>query len=180
MRKSLLFAACVLVASLAHGGGREVLVAVGLMGSIQGELVVVGDTSLVVAVEIDDESRIGNDSEILRNISLTTIKWVLVKEQDNVEKYAGLGILSGGILGGVVGASTAERPPGGSWGISPGAAGALGGGAIGAMIGLGLGLGIGYALSSDELRLEPGEKNFREELRQFARYPLAQDSFPLH
>lgn len=164
------------VVSLAQGGGREVMVAVGLLGSIQGELVVVGDTTLVVAVENNDESREGNKSEVLRVVPLRNIKWVLVKGQDNTGTYTGLGILSGGILGGVLGASMADRDRP-YIGISPGAAGAMEGAGIGAVIGLGIGFGIGHALSSEELRLEPGEHNFTEELRRAARYPLRGDSF---
>ena len=176
MKAHLLLVACMVVVSFARGGGRDVLVAVGSLGCIQGELVEVGDTTLVIAVENYDETDEGLKSGSLRVVPLRNIQWVVVRGQDHVVTAAGLGFLGGGIIGGLVGGVLADKPPGGSWGIPNQAAGALEGAGIGAVIGLGIGYGIGSAVSPEEMRLESGDPAFKEKLRTAARYPLAKDS----
>src|SRR5512143_3839428 len=105
MKPAILIAACFLTVSLAQGGGREVLVAVGWQGAVKGELVKVEDTALVVAVEKDDQE--------LSVVPIKDVRWVVIKEQNYVATSAALGLLGGGVVGAILGASMADEPSGG-------------------------------------------------------------------
>jgi hypothetical protein len=100
-----------------------------------------------------------------------------VKGQDKVLTATVISVLSCGALGGVLGASLAD-PASGGWDIDAGY-GAIKGIGIGALAGLAIGAGIGYAVSSEEMDLNPEDRDFKGKLRSAARYPLGGDSFAI-
>ena len=154
MRTTVLTAVCLLIVSLAQAGGKQVLVAIGRQGAVKGELVEVGDTTLVLAVE--------KDGEELKTVSIRDVWWVTIKARNYVAISAMIGVVGGGIIGGIIGRST--EPPDAFLRF-----GALKGAGIGAVVGLAIGYGIGSAASSDEIRVTPDDRTFRQVLRAVAR-----------
>jgi hypothetical protein len=167
MKPTILIAACFLTAALAQGGGKEVVVAVGWQGAVKGELVKVEDTALVVAVEKDEEELIV--------VPIRDVRWVVIKGQNYVTGSAALGMVSGGVIGAILGASMADEPSGGIVIFSPAAAGGLEGAGIGALIGLAVGFAVGSSISSKEMSVSPDDSTFRQVLNKAARYPAESD-----
>jgi hypothetical protein len=159
MKPTVVIATCLLVASLAKGGGKEVLVAVGRTGAVKGELVEVRDSTLVVAVHNDDEE--------LRVVPIRDIQWVSIKGENFVPTSAVLGMLLGGVIGATVGASTVDKSSDG-FGFKTAAEGALGG-VVGAGVGLAIGYGIGSGASSKKITVTPEDGTFRQVLNSAAR-----------
>jgi hypothetical protein len=159
MKTTVVIPACLLVVSLAKGGGREVLVAVGRTGAVKGELVEVRDSTLVVAVHNDDEE--------LRVVPIRDIKWVSIKGENFVPTSAVLGVLVGGVVGAAVGVSTVDQSNDG-FGFRAVESGATGG-VVRAGIGLAIGYGIGSGASSKKIIVTPEDGAFLQVLNSAAR-----------
>jgi hypothetical protein len=165
MKTIVLIAAWFFMVSLAQGGGRKVVVAVGWQGAVKGELVKVEDTTIVVALEKDEEE--------LRVIPIRDIRWVVIKGQNYVTGSAVLGVVSGSVIGAIIGVGMTEQPSDG-WDPSAGTRG-LEGAVIGGILGLAIGYGIGSSISSVEISVSPEDSTFRQVLSKAARYPLESD-----
>jgi hypothetical protein len=169
MKPTILIAVCCLTISLAQGGGREVVVAVGRQGAVEGELVTVEDTAIVVAIQKDHEE--------LRVVPIRDIQWVLIKERSYAMKGASIGLVSGTVIGAVLGSSMADKSSKGfGIGISKAqATGILEGAGLGAFLGLTIGFCVGFTASSEETSVSSEDCAFRDVLSKAARYPTESD-----
>jgi hypothetical protein len=170
MKTPVLIAACLLLVSLAKGGGKEVLVAVGRSGAVKGELVEVRDTTLVVAVEKENEGLIV--------VPIRDVQWVVIKGKNHVGKAAIIGLTSGILLGAVAGANREPQARGSIFAggsLLDGTEPAMAGAGLGALIGLALGAGVGSLGSSKDVHVTPEDSTFREVLNNAARQPFGSD-----
>jgi hypothetical protein len=170
MRRNHLVIVGLFAASLAYAGGREVVVAPRFQANVHGELVMVQDTSLVVAVTLEEQESGGASAETLMVIPLRSIEYVKVTGKSLVRQAAIIGALAGGVFGGIYAASRVDRPSNDGVLFSIDIRGTTTFYSVvgGFMIGLGVGAGIGYALSSEEMYLDPADPGFREILQQAA------------
>ena len=166
MKRTILIAACFLTAALAQGGGKEVIVAVGRQGAVEGELVKLGDTAIVVAIEKNEEELIV--------VPIRDVQWVLVKQCRYVGKGATIGAVSGFVIGAILGNSMADKSSGMLKGF-PDITASLEGAGLGAALGLTIGFCIGFTTSSEEICVAREDCVFREVLNEAARYPAEPD-----
>jgi hypothetical protein len=144
--------------------GTDVVVLLTTGQEIEGELVSVRDSSVLIATEDEDvPSALSTGVKGILGIKDTMISHVTIEGNSNVLLGMGLGFLGGTVAGGVIGAKSYSPPP------EPDNLGGAIAGMVEATVGLGAAVGAATSRSDIEVNLSvPAE---RLALKKLARYP---------
>jgi hypothetical protein len=162
--------------------GTDVVVLLTTGQEIEGELVSVRDSSVLIATEDEDvPSALSTGVKGILGIKDTMISHVTIEGNSNVLLGMGLGFLGGTVAGGVIGANsyTPAPPPadfGGALAYAFGEpiahGGAIAGGMlIGALVGTAAGAAVGAATSKSDIDVNLDVPAEQSALKKLARYP---------
>ena len=135
-------------------------------GSVEGELIAVRDKTLFL---------MESSSQATVSLHLEELKELIIIRESKAWEFGGLGLISGALLGGVMGAAFTPRGSGWGAGLRQGIAGAYGAGigaAIGVVIGTAMGIveGINKKLVIADMTQEEQDALLTE-LRSISRFP---------
>lgn len=169
-----LVAALLPIALFGQGKGVKVLLNNGQ--EIEGELLSVRDSSLVIStLEDSDIKDLSTQTAGLIAVRNQDIFHVILKGRSNILKGMGLGTLIGGGFGGFLGLASGDDPPG--WfSFTAGEKAAMGAIAFGA-VGFLVGTIAGVASSSGDEIVEPLLNQDFSSLRPIARFPDKEPEF---
>jgi hypothetical protein len=163
------------------GQGTDVKVMLRHGGMIQGELLCVQDSSLLVAAEIDLVKENPSDPTAgVRRIPTSQVAVVTIEGNSYVPLGIALGLLAGALAGGVIGASQTKEPKNLVEAIiepMEGGTNALAGTLIGGLGGMLLGGIIGGTASHKEQSITHNSPGGMASLSQYAKYPDGEPKF---
>lgn len=159
--------------SLLHGQGKEVAILLRNGHKVDGELLSVRDSSVLLAVQsIPGDDNLFTSVAGVAEIPNRQMVAVTVEGKSRVLLGVGLGLVGGTLAGAVIGgAAGASREPSLESGLNT-AAGTLVGAMVGGLAGLAIGLVVGAGMSQSDQSIAPnsfGEAH--RALQRLARYP---------
>jgi hypothetical protein len=163
------------------GRGKDVKVMLRQGGMIEGELLCVQDSSLLVAAAMELARENPSDPTAgVKRIPISKIAVVTIEGSSYVLLGMGLGVVAGALVGGAIAASQAEEPRDFAEAMFLPMANTMGlawGAMIGGLGGILLGGIIGGAASDSERNITQNSPGGMALLSQFARYPDGEPEF---
>jgi hypothetical protein len=163
------------------GQGTDVKVMLRHGGMIQGELLCVQDSSLLVAAAIESAKENPSDPTAgVKRIPISQVAVVKIEGNSYVPLGIGLGLVAGGLAGAAIGASQTEEPKNlGEAAFMPVEAtmNTWAGALIGGLGGMLLGGIVGGAASRSEQNITHNSPGGMASLSQYAKYPDGEPEF---
>lgn len=158
------------------GQGKEVRVLLNNGQEIEGELLSVRDSSLVVSTleDFDPDDQVAQTRGII-TLGNQEILRVVLKGESKILKGMGLGTLIGGGFGAALGFASGDDPPG--WFSLTAGEKSVAGGIVFGAVGFIIGTVAGLASSSRDKIVEPLPDQDFSSLRPFAKFPEKEPEF---